>query len=73
MKLTGNLKKKVEQTESKEEAKIIIEEAGMMLTDDELENVTGGRTGSSDKVRLSDLEGNEHREVHGSPINVHVG
>ena len=42
MKLVGKLKKQVEETTSKEEAKEIIENAGMLLTDDELDNVTGG-------------------------------
>lgn len=43
MKLTGDLKKQVEQTESKEEARKVIEKAGMELTDDELDMVAGGR------------------------------
>ena len=42
MKLIGNLKEQVELTESKEEAKKVIEAAGMLLTDDELEKVAGG-------------------------------
>ena len=42
MKLIGKLKEKVEQTENKEEAKKLIEDAGMMLTDEELEMVAGG-------------------------------
>lgn len=42
MKLVGNLKKQVEETNSKEEAKELIENAGMLLTDEELDNVTGG-------------------------------
>ena len=42
MKLVGELKKKVEETKNKEEAKEVIEKAGMQLTDDELDNVTGG-------------------------------
>ena len=42
MKLIGNLKKQVEQTESKEEAKKVIENAGMLLTDAELDMVSGG-------------------------------
>lgn len=42
MKLVGNLKKLVEQTKNKEEAKDVIGEAGMLLTDDELNNVIGG-------------------------------
>ncbi len=41
MKLVGDLKKQVEKTNSKEEAKEVIENAGMLLTDDELDNVTG--------------------------------
>ena len=42
MKLTGELKEKVEKAESKEEAKEAIAQAGMLLDDDELENVAGG-------------------------------
>lgn len=42
MKLVGELKKQVEETTTKEEAKEVIEKAGMELTDDELDNVTGG-------------------------------
>ncbi len=49
MKLIGKLKKQVEETNSKEEAKNIIEKAGMELTDDELNKVTGGEaTGEDD-------------------------
>ena len=42
MKLVGELKKQVEETKNKEEAKEVIEKAGMLLTDEELDNVTGG-------------------------------
>ena len=42
MKLIGNLKKQVEETKNKEEAKKVIEKAGMELTDEELDQVTGG-------------------------------
>lgn len=42
MKLTGHLKKQVEQAEGKEEARSLIEKAGMELTDEELDAVTGG-------------------------------
>ncbi len=42
MKLTGKLKEQVEQTSTKEEAKKIIEEAGMELTDEEMNQVAGG-------------------------------
>ena len=42
MKLIGNLKKKVENAETKEEARDTIKKAGMQLTDDELDLVAGG-------------------------------
>ena len=42
MKLTGELKKKVEAAESRDEAKKAIEMAGMLLSDDELDAVNGG-------------------------------
>ena len=42
MKLIGNLKKKVENAKTKEEARDTIKKAGMLLDDDELEKVSGG-------------------------------
>ena len=46
MELTGKLKEQVEKTESKEEAKEVIketiEDAGMILNDEELDQVAGG-------------------------------
>ncbi len=42
MKLVGNLKDQVEKANSMEEAKGIIEKAGMQLTEDELNMVAGG-------------------------------
>ena len=42
MELTGELKEKVEKSETKEESRKIIEDAGMILNDNELEQVTGG-------------------------------
>ena len=47
MKLIGNLKKQVEETKNKEEAKEVIEKAGMELTDDELDQVAGGHSGEN--------------------------
>ena len=44
MKLIGNLKKQVEATTTKDEAREAIRSAGMELTDDELDQVAGGRT-----------------------------
>ena len=42
MNLTGELKDKVERVETMEEKKNIIADAGMELTDEELEGVAGG-------------------------------
>ena len=42
MKLLGDLKDKVEKAENQEEAKKVIEEAGMELTDEEMDQVAGG-------------------------------
>ncbi len=42
MKLVGNLKKKVEKAENKEQAKELIAKAGMELNDEELDEVAGG-------------------------------
>ena len=42
MKLVGELKKQVEETKNKEEAKDILEKAGMELSDEELDQVVGG-------------------------------
>ena len=42
MELTGKLKEQVEKTETKEEANKTIEEAGMILDDAELDQVSGG-------------------------------
>lgn len=42
MKLTGELKKNVDKAQTKEEAKELIAQAGMELTDEELDTVAGG-------------------------------
>lgn len=46
MKFTGDLKKKVEESASREEKKAAIEQADMLLTDDELDKVAGGEDSS---------------------------
>lgn len=43
MELTKELKEKLEKAKNKEEAKKIIEDAGMELTDEEIDQVAGGR------------------------------
>ena len=47
MKLVGKLKEKVDKTKSLEEAKEVIREAGMELTDIEMEQVAGGGSSSA--------------------------
>ncbi len=47
MKLTGELKEQVEKAETKEEKKKLLEDAGIKLTDDELDKVAGGGLHSS--------------------------
>ena len=42
MKLTGVLKEQVKKAETKEEKKSLIEDAGMELTDEEMDQVAGG-------------------------------
>lgn len=42
MKLKGELAEKAKSAENKEELKKIMEEAGMELSDDELDQVSGG-------------------------------
>ena len=53
MKLVGDLKDKVEKAANQEEAKKIIEEAGMELTEEELDQVAGGIIIPSDFNRFS--------------------
>ncbi len=52
MRLVGELKEKVEKAKSKEEAKKVIEEAGMELTQEELDQVAAGECGIFDKTNL---------------------
>lgn len=43
MELTGELKEKIEKATNAEEAKKILEAAGVELTEDELDQVAGGK------------------------------
>lgn len=47
MKLVGKLKERVYKTKSLEEAKEVIREAGMELTDIEMEQIAGGGSSSA--------------------------
>ena len=48
MKLTDELKNKLEKVQTKEEAKAVFEEAGFILSEEEIESISGGKDGSFD-------------------------
>ncbi len=52
MKLTGKLKDKVDKAETKEEAKELIAQAGMELTDEELDSVAGGLAANHHVIKM---------------------
>ncbi|MBQ6441124.1 MAG: hypothetical protein IJJ13_00845 [Lachnospiraceae bacterium] len=71
MKLIGNLKEQVAATTNKAEAKEVIAQAGMELTDDEMDQVSGGdllnrpdlfsyQFSRGERVIYRDERGNEH-------------
>ena len=53
MKLIGDLKKKVDEAKTKEEAKELIANAGMELTEEEMDAVSGGQLMESPFLRCS--------------------
>ena len=55
MQLTGELKEKVEKAANAEEAKKIIEEAGLKLNDAELDQVVGGGRPKNKNVNFPHL------------------
>ena len=57
MKLIGNLKKKVDNAQTNEEVRDAIKKAGMLLDDDELEQISGGA--KDPDSRVDTREGNE--------------
>ena len=72
MKLTGELKTQVENTNTKEEAKEVLEKAGMELNDEELDQVVGGMKITSNKSEkilnpllklIQKLIGKQHRHT----------
>lgn len=67
MKLTGLLKSKVEAASTKEEKKSIIAEAGMELTDDELEGVAGGSPLVADSSYIGRIGKNQKDQVKTKP------
>ncbi len=50
MKLIGKLKDKVEKAATPEEAKEIIKDAGMELTDEEIDQIAGGNKSTTQTV-----------------------
>ncbi len=71
MKLIGNLKKQVEKAETKEEKKSLIENAGMLINDAEMEMVSGGRSSKSCRLPTKAylyVQIKENSDRHGSTI-----
>jgi hypothetical protein len=58
MNLVGDLKEKVEKAESKEEAKQLIQDAGIELTEEEMEQVAGGYNPNHDGKFWKDYKDN---------------
>ena len=63
MKLVGDLKKRVEEAQTKEEIRDAIKEAGILLDDAELEQVAGGEDKYIDKDSPCKF-GNKHNWVY---------
>ena len=60
MKLKGKLKNQVEHTENMTEKRRLIEKAGMKLTDEELDQVSGGNYGDTSFFRVCSRCGNAY-------------
>ena len=54
MKLTGILKEQIEKAETKEKKKSLIGGAGMELTNEDMEKVSGGGIPPLDQIRKTD-------------------
>jgi hypothetical protein len=70
MKLTGSLKKQTDDTNNREEKRSLIENAGMMLTEDELDMVSGGWGAISEHPCISCLYQNSARCNHCHKLKV---
>ena len=62
MKLTGKLKTQVESAATKEEKREAIKQAGMLLTDEELDQVSGGSWGTNPGGGVIWIEGEDESE-----------
>jgi len=77
MKLTGELKDKVEQTKDLEEAKAVIAEAGMLLSDEEASAVAGGFGGQGEHCNTYSLNAQEviedlKKRYPNEPVYIHT-
>ena len=63
MELIGKLKQKAENAAGKEEVRELIEQAGVKLTDEELEQVSGGY----ERLVVKDIEHSNARETRDVP------
>ena len=63
MKLVGKLKKNVAKAENKEQARESIKKAGMILSDAELDQVSGGDYGGTSFFRVCSRCGNTYISI----------
>ena len=68
MKLVGELKDKVEKAETKGEAKEIIKDAGMELTDEEMDQVAGGPRVFNELIKNPVAGGGDPADFFNGPI-----
>ena len=69
MKRTDDLKKQVESATVKEEKKEAVQQAGMLPTDDELDQVTGGRWVTTQKGAVYWEEDDEEIHIESEPFS----
>ena len=63
MKLTGNLKKQVESAPTKEEKREAVKQAGMLCSDDELDQVSGGSWGTNPGGGVIWIDGEDESDM----------
>ena len=75
MKLIGNLKKTVDEIDTKEGKRDAIRKAGILLTDDELEQVSGGVSPDVEQItgnNENDILDNDSDKRYAILILIHI-
>ena len=73
MKLIGKLKENVAKAENKEQAKDLIAKAGMELTDEEVDQVSGGAIGNGNGYIYDGRTDNLVKQDNGMYLNPETG